>query len=65
MAKQMAQMTREEEYLNKIHEIALSDDHMMVRFRKDNELEMAREVIKNMQSKLTHIAELAQIGLGD
>ena len=57
--------TEKGKLLNEIHATALNGDHMRVTYAKGDELAMTHEVIRNMQSKLYHIAELVQLALGD
>jgi hypothetical protein len=61
----MKPKTHAEETLDRIHEYALSDDHMTVPYKVGDQLAMAQEVIKKMQTKLNRIADMCQDGLGD
>jgi len=55
----------QEEAIRRIRQLATSDDHLMVFFHKDNQLEMARDVIRLMSLKLSEIALLAKTVLGE
>jgi hypothetical protein len=61
----MKTKTHAEETLDRIHEYALNDDHMTVPYKVGDQLAMAQEVIKKMQTKLNRIADMCQDGLGD
>ncbi len=50
---------KQKEILNKIHEKATDDDHLLVPFSRD-QLVMAKSVIEKLESKLARIADLAK-----
>jgi len=58
-------MTDEQEkLLNEIHELALSNDHLVVPYNHDN-LTMANAVIKKANQKLMQIADMIQVVCDD